>query len=140
VEDEAVRRGGQINYPALTALNNDAIRTPTARWSSSVNGDYQARWQRLWLHIGPVTKEAFEREIKDCQPGPVGRVGGGAQHVSPRVVCLRGIRICPPPATTPGHRLTAESSAGESEPREIVLAPNSMPALFLLLLAVAPLR
>jgi thiol-disulfide isomerase/thioredoxin len=55
----------KINYPALTAFNNDGILDAygpmvVVPWSVIIKRDGNA----CVKHIGPVTKEAFEREIK----------------------------------------------------------------------------
>ena len=55
----------QMNYPALTALNNDAMLDAygpmvVVPWTVMIKRDGQT----CAKHIGPVTKEAFEREIK----------------------------------------------------------------------------
>ena len=55
----------KMNYPALTALNNDAVLDAygpmvVVPWTVIVKRDSNA----CVKHIGPVTKEAFEREIK----------------------------------------------------------------------------
>jgi len=55
----------KMNYPALTALNNDAILDVygpmvVVPWTVIVKRDGNA----CVKHIGPVTKEAFAREIK----------------------------------------------------------------------------
>jgi len=55
----------KINYPALTALNNDAVLDAygpmvVVPWTVIIKRDGTS----CVRHIGPVTREAFEREIK----------------------------------------------------------------------------
>jgi thiol-disulfide isomerase/thioredoxin len=55
----------KINYPALTAFNNEAILDTygpmvVVPWSVIIKRDGNA----CIKHIGPVTKDTFEREIK----------------------------------------------------------------------------
>ena len=59
----------KMNYPALTAFNNEAILDAygpmvVVPWTVIVKRDGNA----CVKHIGPVTKEAFEREIKGLLP------------------------------------------------------------------------
>jgi thiol-disulfide isomerase/thioredoxin len=55
----------KINYPALTAVNNEAVLDAygpmvVVPWTVMVKRDGTA----CSKHIGPITKEAFDREIK----------------------------------------------------------------------------
>jgi len=59
----------KMNYPALTAFNNEAILDAygpmvVVPWTVIVKRDGNA----CVKHVGPVTKEAFEREIKGLLP------------------------------------------------------------------------